>query len=259
MRCSHWRRLLTSQTMWGGLYRYTKKCTPSHWRSFFATPRRESKSLKSKSLKSKSLKSKPHDAFVGAITSCGRNDTVWHDWLIKTDGLLSWSRSSHTGFAWKRKRRRGKKTSDRERDINKSTSKARRRLLQLVLYRRGNREWKALGTDGRPISADWWRGRLKKNGQTKWRILRIEWVFSSFLWLCYVNSRFAATAAGRNALSSVSERESVTTQDTILSVRGEVRSNRQPFEWPAVNIRSVERQARGEHSVASLEFTPTRP
>ena len=58
------------------------------------------------------------------------------------------------------------------------------------------------------------------------------------------------TAAGRNSLSSLSGlswHESVTSQDTILSMRGKVRSKWQP----GPNIRSVKRHASGKHHVAS--------
>ena len=72
------------------------------------------------------------------------------------------------------------------------------------------------------------KGQLNE-GQTKWRTLRFEWVFCPFVSRCYENSKLIAIAVGRNSLSSLSERESVTTQDAILSVRGK-ESKRRPLK-----------------------------
>ena len=103
------------------------------------------------------------------------------------------------------------------------------------------------------------KGRLKE-GQRKWRTLRVEWGFCSFVWLCYENSKLIATAAGRKSFSSTSKRESVTTQDIILSVQVKVKVQAAAFEWPGVNIQSFERQARGEHRVASsCSVQPANP
>ena len=76
----------------------------------------------------------------------------------------------------------------------------------------------------------------------------IHRAFCSFIWLCYENSKLTATAVRRNSLSSLSECEpvSVTTQDTILSIRGKVGVGE-----TAIDIRSVECQERGEHCAAS--------
>ena len=76
-------------------------------------------------------------------------------------------------------------------------------------------------TNQRRLVERWWKGRLKI-GQTKRRTLRLECVFYSFDSLCYVNSKLTATAAGGKSSPSLSEREYVTTQDTVLSIRGEV-------------------------------------
>ena len=77
-------------------------------------------------------------------------------------------------------------------------------------------------------------------------------VFCSFVCLCYVYYKLIATAAWRNSSFSLSERESIATQETVLSIRGEVRSNSATafLNRPGVNIRSIERQASGEHRVA---------
>ena len=103
-------------------------------------------------------------------------------------------------------------------------------------------------TAHQPLCTDWWVGWLK--GQTKWWTLWFERVFCSFIWLCYINSKLTVTAAGRNSLSSLSEREFVTPQCTILFVQGNVRSKQWPFEWPGTNIQLVELQVSGKHSVA---------
>ena len=76
-------------------------------------------------------------------------------------------------------------------------------------------------TNQRRLVERWWKGRLKI-GQTKRRTLRLECVFYSFDSLCYVNSKLTATAAGGKSSPSLSEREYVTTQDTVLSIRGDV-------------------------------------
>ena len=64
---------------------------------------------------------------------------------------------------------------------------------------------------------------------------------------CCVNFKLTVTAAGRNSLSSLSGHESITTQDTVLSMQGKVRSKWQP----GPNISSVKRHASGKHHVAS--------
>ena len=93
------------------------------------------------------------------------------------------------------------------------------------------REWqgKVYGTGCRWIRADWSYGQLKK-GQTKWQTLQFQWVFCSFVWLCYVNSKLTLTAVGRNSLRSLSECESITTRDTTVSVGAEVISNQTHFD-----------------------------
>ena len=65
-------------------------------------------------------------------------------------------------------------------------------------------------------------------------------------------------AASRNSSSSLSERESVTRQDTTLHIQGKKRSriiNTCIYlifaNWPGANSRSVKRHASGKHRVAS--------
>ena len=87
-----------------------------------------------------------------------------------------------------------------------------RRILH-VLYQCGNCKQKTCSTDRRPISTYLWKGGLKE-GQTKWQILWLKWVFCSFVWFCYM--------AGRNTWSSLSQHKSINTQDTISSIQGKV-------------------------------------
>ena len=109
--------------------------------------------------------------------------------------------------------------------------------------------------------------------------LPFEWVFCSFVWFCYVNVKLSPTAARRNSLSSLSECESLSTQDTILfllllkccftstgtvgllgtgaqdvhhdfhtvpELWNFISLGRSLFKWPSgVNIKSVKRQAKG--------------
>ena len=86
-------------------------------------------------------------------------------------------------------------------------------------------------------------GRLKES-QTEWQTLWFKWVFFSFVDFCHKSSKLLVRAVERNSLSSLLECESVTTQDTILSVQGRVRVEVTAFEWPGVNIQSVKHRAR---------------
>ena len=147
--------------------------------------------------------------------------------------------------------------------------------------------WSTLQTNQRRLVK-----RSTGRRSSKMADLPFEWVFCSFVWFCYVNAKVSPTAAGRNSLSSLSECESLSTQDTILflllwkccftSTRtvgllgtasrdvhldfhtapelwNFISLGRSLFKWPSgVNIQAVKRQAKGRALCGIITWCATR-
>ena len=81
-----------------------------------------------------------------------------------------------------------------------------------------------------------WRGERGQpiKDQTEMADFHLN-VLRSFIWFWYANSKLAAMAAMRNYTSSLSELESVTVENTILSIWAKYDWSYSVLNWPGIN------------------------